>query len=52
MEEEGKTVVLVSVRREVKGAIALVGTRKDHSKEAINTLKESGFEILMITGDN
>ncbi|PIR71783.1 MAG: heavy metal translocating P-type ATPase, partial [Candidatus Nealsonbacteria bacterium CG10_big_fil_rev_8_21_14_0_10_37_25] len=51
-EEEGKTVMLVSVNGEVKGAIAVADTLKDYSKEAIETLKKMGLEIWMITGDN
>lgn len=52
LEEQGKTVMLVSVNGKVKGAIAVADTLKDHSKEAILTLKKMGFEIWMITGDN
>lgn len=52
LEEEGKTVMLVSVDGEVKGAIAVADTLKEYSKEAIENLKKMGFEIWMITGDN
>lgn len=51
-EEQGKTVMLVSVEGEIIGAIAVADTLKEHSKEAIKTLKKMGFEIWMITGDN
>ena len=51
-EEQGKTVMLVSVQEEVKGAIAVADTLKDYSKEAIGALKKMGLEIWMITGDN
>jgi len=51
-EEEGKTVMLVSVDGEVKGAIAVADTLKEYSKEAIESLKKIGLEIWMITGDN
>lgn len=51
-EEEGKTVILISVEGEVKGAIAVADTLKEHSKEAIENLKKMGLKIVMITGDN
>ena len=52
LEEQGKTVMLVSVEGEVKGVIAVADTLKDYSKEAIENLKKMGLEIWMITGDN
>lgn len=52
LEEEGKTVMLVSVGGEVKGAIAVADTLKEYSKKAIESLKKMGLEIIMITGDN
>jgi len=52
LEEQGKTVMLVSVDGEIKGLIAVADTLKDYSKEAIATLKKMGLEIWMITGDN
>jgi Cu+-exporting ATPase len=52
LEEEGKTVMLVSVNGEVRGAIAVADTLKEYSKEAIRDLKKMGLEIWMITGDN
>ncbi len=51
-EEEGKTVILVSVDSEIKGAIAVADTLKEYSKETIEILKKMGLEIWMITGDN
>jgi len=51
-EEEGKTVTLLSVEGEVKGAIAISDTLKEYSKEAIEELKKMGLEIIMVTGDN
>jgi Cu+-exporting ATPase len=52
LEEQGKTVMLISVAGEIQGVIAVADTLKEHSKEAINDLKKMGFEIWMITGDN
>jgi Cu+-exporting ATPase len=52
LEEQGKTVMLISVDGKVKGAIAVADTLKEEAKEAIEELKEMGLEIWMITGDN
>jgi len=52
LEEQGKTVMLVSVDGEIKGLIAVADTLKEYSKEAIAELKKMGLEIWMITGDN
>ena len=52
LEEEGKTVMLVSVNGELRGAIAVADTLKEYSREAIENLKKMGLEIWMITGDN
>jgi len=52
LEEQGKTVMLISVDGEVKGAIAVADVLKEGAKEAIEELKKMGLEIWMITGDN
>jgi len=52
LEEQGKTVMLISIDGEVKGAIAVADTLKEGAKEAIEELKKMGLEIWMITGDN
>lgn len=52
LEEEGKTALLVALSRRVVGVIGVADTLKENSKEAVGKLKEMGFEVLMITGDN
>jgi Cu+-exporting ATPase len=52
LEEQGKTVMLISVDGEVKGAIGVADTLKEGAKEAIEELKKMGLEIWVITGDN
>jgi Cu+-exporting ATPase len=52
LENEGKTVMLLSSDSEIIGIIAVADTLKENSKTAINALKKLGKEILMITGDN
>ena len=49
---EGKTVVLVTVDGDIKGAIALADIIRPESKEAISKLKEMGIKCMMLTGDN
>lgn len=52
LELAGKTVVIVSSGTKVAGLVAIADTMKEHSKEAIDELKDMGFETAMITGDN
>ena len=52
LENDGKTVTVVSVNKKIIGIIAVADTLKDNSKEAVRILHEMGKEIIMITGDN
>jgi len=52
LEEEGKTALLVAIGGRVVGVVGVADTLKENSKEAVGKLKEMGFEVLMITGDN
>jgi len=52
LEEEGKTALLVALGGEVVGVVGVADTLKESSGEAVGKLKEMGFEVLMITGDN
>ena len=52
LEQEGKTVMIVSKNGNPAGLIAVQDTLKENSKEAISTLKAAGLEIIMLTGDN
>lgn len=51
-EEEGKTTMIVSVNKKVKGVIAVADSVKEDSKEAIKELNLQGYRTIMITGDN
>ena len=51
-QQEGKTVVLVALDRELMGVIALLDTPKPSTKEALGSLRKLGIEIVMLTGDN
>ncbi|HJT58993.1 MAG TPA: heavy metal translocating P-type ATPase, partial [Ktedonobacteraceae bacterium] len=52
LEEQGKTVMLVAIDDKIAGMVAVAGTVKTGSKEAVRQLQEQGLEVWMITGDN
>lgn len=52
LENQGKTVIMVSFENKLLGIIAVADTLKDDSKEAIEELKKMGIKTYMITGDN
>jgi len=52
LELEGKTATVVSIDNKLSGIIALADTIKENAKEAIDTLKSMGIEVIMLTGDN
>lgn len=52
LEEQGKTVMILSNNKEILGLIAVADTVKDTSKEAVEKLKKMGIDLFMITGDN
>jgi Cu2+-exporting ATPase len=51
MAKEGKTLVFVVSEGEVRGFIALVDTIREASREAVESLKEMGLSVRMLTGD-
>ncbi len=52
LEDQGKTVMIVSVDNKPIGAIAVADTLKEYSKEAVETLHKLGKKVAIITGDN
>ncbi|MDE1766622.1 MAG: heavy metal translocating P-type ATPase [Thaumarchaeota archaeon] len=52
LQEEGKTVVIVSVDNAVLGLIGLLDTPKQGARESVLVLKSMGIESVMLTGDN
>jgi len=52
LENQGKTVVIVSLDKEIIGLIAVADTLKENSKEAIERLNKMKLETIMLTGDN
>ncbi|TCP68342.1 heavy metal translocating P-type ATPase [Baia soyae] len=52
LESLGKTVMIVAIRCQYAGLIAVADTVKPTSLEAIRRLKELHLEVIMVTGDN
>ncbi|MEI4878418.1 HAD family hydrolase, partial [Klebsiella pneumoniae] len=45
------TTVLVAVNDKVAGAIALADLMKESAPQAVNSLREEGMRIVLLTGD-
>lgn len=52
LERQGKTVAIVTSRKNILGLIAIADTLKPHSREAIERLHRLGKQTVMISGDN
>jgi len=52
LEEEGKTVMMLSLDGELAGLLAVADTVKESAKAGIESLLSKGIEVVMITGDN
>jgi len=52
LENEGKTVILIVVNRELLGLIAIADALKETTKQAISGFKKMRFKVVMVTGDN
>ena len=52
LEEEGKTVMILTEKKKVLGLIAVADEIKEDSPEAIRRLHKLGLKVFMITGDN
>lgn len=48
----GQTPMLVAYDNELEGIISVADSIKEGSKEAIDKIKASGIEVIMLTGDN
>ncbi len=51
-QSEGKTVIAISVDKEIAGFCALADTIRDETKATIKELKNIGISCMMLTGDN
>lgn len=52
LEQNGKTAVLVSIDGRLSGIVAMADTVKDSAKQAVDSLKGMGVDVIMLTGDN
>jgi len=52
LSREGKTIVYVASEKNVLGFIAMADEPKISAKPAIESLKNRGLKVVMITGDN
>ncbi|XP_041455525.1 copper-transporting ATPase 1-like isoform X3 [Lytechinus variegatus] len=51
-EAQGHTAVLVAVDDQIVGMIAIADTVKPEAQQAIQTLKDLGLDVVLLTGDN
>lgn len=51
-ESEDKTIVFVATKDKVRGLIVLSDSVRSESKETCKSLKDLGYKVAMITGDN
>lgn len=52
LEEQGKTVMILSDEKDILGLIAVADTIKNTSKEAVKQLEMMNVHVYLITGDN
>ena len=52
LENEGKTVMILVIDKNIKGALAVADVLKEESIKAIQALKERNIDVWMLTGDN
>jgi P-type Cu+ transporter len=51
-ESEAKSVVAVLVEDKLVGVLAVADTLRNDAKEIINTIKETGRDVVLMSGDN
>jgi Cu+-exporting ATPase len=52
LQNQGITVILIAIEKEIKGIIGISDKIKDQAPYTLKLLKEMGLKIYMITGDN
>jgi Cu+-exporting ATPase len=52
LQSQGKTVMILTIDKQVSGLVAVADTLKEHAQEAVTGLQKMGLEVIMLTGDN
>ena len=52
LEEQGKTVIIISINKKPTGLIAIADSLKENSAEAVKGIESLGIADIMLTGDN
>ncbi len=52
LEDDGKTAMFLALDGHARAVIAVADTLKENSARAVQSLKDMGLDVLMITGDN
>jgi P-type Cu+ transporter len=52
LAESGETPVFIAVDGKAAGVFGIADTLKPHAREAVESLKQLGLEVLMVTGDH
>jgi Cu+-exporting ATPase len=52
LQQQGKTTILVSIDKELKGIIGISDKTKEQTPYALEQLRKMGLDIYMLTGDN
>lgn len=52
LQSQGKTAIWLAVDNQSVGVIGVADTIKEGSREAVETMKAMGLQVIMLTGDN
>lgn len=52
LEQQGKTAMLIALENQVIGLLAVADTVRDSARSAVDSLKQRGLQVIMLTGDN
>jgi len=52
LQNQGKTISLIAIEKDLVGLIAFLDTPKPSAKMTIKHLNKKGIEVIMLTGDN
>lgn len=52
LRDDGRTVIFLSVDRQLAGALAVGDAIKESTPEALSALRADGLRLVMLTGDN